>query len=211
MATRRARPKGGKAPVFADGSTLAEAALRALRAPAPGVAARETADEIVRLSADAEQASSRLTHYRAALRRAGAPPSVVDAAKRPELTTAANQRRFDRFGAPGGPAQAGLAPPPAWAFEAVRARLARADPSRPAAKRDVLDVMIALAARPAELARLEIGADGSVRGFAKARGAAGRPYAGMLDRERAAALLGWVQAAIRRGELPDPGTPGSKP
>jgi hypothetical protein len=75
----------------------------------------------------------------------------------------------------------------------------------------VLDVMVALAARPAELARLAIGPDDLVRGFAKARGAAARPYAGMLERGRAAALLGWVQAAIRAGQVPDPGTPGSKP
>jgi hypothetical protein len=196
--------QGGKAPALPGGRTLGDLAREILSSDDPEGAASLAADLVVQTAADASIASERLVHLRQALRRGGAKAHIAEATKRASVTSAANAARADRI-APG------PRPDPHYQIGAVQARLEAADTKREPSRQDAIDVMIALAARPAELKNLTIGEDGLVGGYAKARGAPPRPYAGLLSRERAAELLRWVQGAIRAGRLPDPGTPGSKP
>lgn len=192
-------PQGGRAPVGKHRETIAELARQALSAADPADAAHETAEYLTTTSDDVKLVSGRLAYFRRELKKGGAPPFVISMAKRRDITMQANEERMRAFYSPGSRAYKGIRPSDFYAFETIKARLDAADLKQTPTRQDVLDVMVAVSARPCELKTLAITPDG-VTGFAKsrARSAAPRPFASFLPTARATELLIWVQRGIGR-------------
>lgn len=204
---------GGKAPVGADGKTISDMAREIMGAADPGLKAHETTEYLIASTTDFVKANSRLSHLRRALRDLKAPEAVVGRTQRREVSKAANEWKDMGFAAPGGLMHNGPVQHPHYQREAVLGRIAKMDTKRAPTKQDVINIMVALCMRPAEVKSLQITEKG-VTGFAKGAISGDfrpRPFASILERERATELLGWVQRAISSHKLPDPGTPGSKP
>jgi len=236
-------PQGGKPPVGPNGITIWEAARATLASADPVSTAAEYADYFSYTAPSYTTAFSRLAHYRNYLRVERAPRRVIEAAKKPEISHAYNDRARNPYFtfededdesdqpyydldeeeltpevSPAPRARRGrgevrrlsgartVTIPPGMDYESVRARLESYDTSAPATEAAVIDVMMAVSARPVELMRLDI-AGGNVIGYAKGRRGEPRPLVSMTDFMSAVDLLQWAQTSIADGAAPDPGTP----
>jgi hypothetical protein len=191
--------------------TISDTAAAVMGAQVPEAAAAEMAEYFAK-SAPPYAAFSRLAHFRNYLRAQGASGSVIDAAKRPEISYIYNESSRNPYVYPG------ANQPPHWRggrvvtipsgmdYSSVLARLEGYDISEPATEPAVIDVMIALSARPCEFMHLEV-SGGQVMGYAKARRGEPRPFVSIAPTLLAVSLLEWAQSSIFDGAAPDPGTP----
>lgn len=195
--------QGGSPPVWPGQTTTRELAAEILGSRDSAHSASKAADWALANTETVTVASSRLRYLREQLRAQGAAQEVIDATKRPGVTAQANEVSNARVY--GGRRR--LQVPDGLRREAVAERLESYDTSKPrlVTVPALADVMIAVSARPAEVATMRIDADGGgVTGFCKARTQAERPYLGLISAERAADLLDWVQCAIESHIIADP-------
>ena len=208
LPSRSASPlnSGGRPRVGPNGTSIRECSCFIMASDDPELCTRTLVDYLTHTAPGVCEAASRLNDLRKALRKAKAPCAVIDAAKVSSVTLAHNAVQRHAMYAR---AVKGLRIPPSFLSETLSARLSAYDTALAPTAKAVIDVMTALCARPAELMSLEVTPLGVV-GYAKSRGDAmePRPFLSLIGKERAVALLEWVQCAIADDVLPDPGSRG---